>query len=541
MEDVKVIELPEKDSIDPVHYLITETDDGTRKVQAKYLRSLIATSFVYDTIDDLKASETQLVEGDICVTLGYHEKGDGGGSRYVITYNPGIAEDGMKVHYLSFSDTLRAEIILTDTVNVHQFGAYGDGSHDDITAIQSAIDTGLSVKFNTGKKYVVRTPIILNKSGIILEGNNAIIVPKFVYAFEIGLEEENINNITLRDFIIDSYDSTMSLSITNVDDCILDCVKLFNSNKAIKCVNSIVIINDSYIIATKDSKNSVGITIDGDDIYRCNVSVNDTIFEYMNTCIYVHSSGIDGHIINTRNITLKNMKSDSIFANVMSNTSAFTIENYRGHENTKILYAAEVADKIHIDIRNIYEFADEAISSISYNSVMNISGYVHNSIERVIPNSIDSDKPVSVLSIEDDNDGIYNSRYGVLFGQISGTLYTNVSWTSMNPPYYNGDIEQAGTLVDFANPLSYDEEISIFSNSVWVSELRNAVINLCGNSNLEEINGGMNGQIIMVRSENNKSVCSKELNIELKEASVPLGPYTYVTLKRIGNIWTQIG
>ena len=116
MEEIKIRQLPEKSSVSPTDYLIIEDEDGTKRSFVRNFRSLILTSLHFDTIDDLKNSVGMgLKEGDICETLGYHHVGDGGGAKYRITYNPTAVEDGKLVHYLSYSDTLRAEIILGST------------------------------------------------------------------------------------------------------------------------------------------------------------------------------------------------------------------------------------------------------------------------------------------------------------------------------------------------------------------------------------------------------------------------------------------
>ena len=63
---------------------------------------------------------------------------------------------------------------LRDFVNVADFGAVGDGAHNDTTAIQAAIDSvsanGGTVYFNPGK-YLITDTLIANK-GVLLNGQN---------------------------------------------------------------------------------------------------------------------------------------------------------------------------------------------------------------------------------------------------------------------------------------------------------------------------------------------------------------------------------
>lgn len=87
----------------------------------------------FDTVADMKAA-TNLVAGDYAKTLGYYSKNDGGGALYKITSTE------PSTYYELLNSSSYAELVDTGDIVPEMFGAYGDGTHDDTTAIQSAID-----------------------------------------------------------------------------------------------------------------------------------------------------------------------------------------------------------------------------------------------------------------------------------------------------------------------------------------------------------------------------------------------------------------
>ena len=93
--------------------------------------------YYYDNVATMKLDDT-LKDGDTCITLGYYEINDGGNGVYKIIDDSSLEDDGGSIHELN--NGLKAQLIIEDKVNIKQFGAYGDGEHDDTIAIQTTLN-----------------------------------------------------------------------------------------------------------------------------------------------------------------------------------------------------------------------------------------------------------------------------------------------------------------------------------------------------------------------------------------------------------------
>ena len=135
----------------------------------------VAPVFGYDTVSDMKDA-TNLAAGTIARTLGFYSKNDKGGAYYSIV-DSGTADERKTI---ALSNSLYAVLIETPETTVNQYGAYGDGVHDDYDAIQYAIENNQfgTVKFadctyaidSTLKTYVDNT----KKTSFILEPTTTI-------------------------------------------------------------------------------------------------------------------------------------------------------------------------------------------------------------------------------------------------------------------------------------------------------------------------------------------------------------------------------
>jgi hypothetical protein len=131
-------------------------EDGTlQEIITTYIQSNV--TWTFDTVADMQLG-TNFVDGSYARTLGYYAINDGGAGEYKIrTKTESDTPDGGSL--IAISETLVAELTYTTNVNVKQFGAYGDGTHDDTTAIQNAIDYVKSIIIDNDD-IVVDEPIV---------------------------------------------------------------------------------------------------------------------------------------------------------------------------------------------------------------------------------------------------------------------------------------------------------------------------------------------------------------------------------------------
>ena len=125
----------------------------------------------YPNVASLKA-DTGLTEGKLVKTEGYFDKQYVGGAYYDIVSSTNFTVDNGNC--IQLDNGLFAELHpINNTVTVNQFGAYGDGEHDDSKAIQLALNSGYeNVKFES-KKYKSNASITLSTNNLSLIGNES--------------------------------------------------------------------------------------------------------------------------------------------------------------------------------------------------------------------------------------------------------------------------------------------------------------------------------------------------------------------------------
>ena len=118
----------------------------------------------YDNLAALKAAEN-LVEGSFVRTYGYYTYNDGGEAFYKVRQvtNQDTEDDAYIVAL--HDENLVAELMIGEKINVKQVGAKGNGTDDDITAINKALEKidEYPIYFPKGN-YLVSSSIIMDYS-----------------------------------------------------------------------------------------------------------------------------------------------------------------------------------------------------------------------------------------------------------------------------------------------------------------------------------------------------------------------------------------
>ena len=155
----------------------------------------------YSSVDDMK-TDTNLTAGKIVKTEGYYNKNLGGGAYYDIVSTTSLSVDNATC--IQLDNGLYAELhAINDTVSVNQFGAYGDGEHDDANTIQLALNSGYCNVSFENDRYKFSSPIKLITSNLTILGNDATLFwdedveANWQQFYIMGTENEYVNNINI--------------------------------------------------------------------------------------------------------------------------------------------------------------------------------------------------------------------------------------------------------------------------------------------------------------------------------------------------------
>lgn len=145
----------------------------------------LQTTFTFDSVADMK-SATNLINGCYARTSGFYSYNDGGGAYYKVRQftSADVIDDAV---IIALNDnTLIAELIINNVINVKQFGCKGDGIENDTVNMQKAINfayhlVGSSIydsyKLYIPKgKYLVSNQLTFNSSSLIGSEHSNIVV-----------------------------------------------------------------------------------------------------------------------------------------------------------------------------------------------------------------------------------------------------------------------------------------------------------------------------------------------------------------------------
>lgn len=173
------IDSQDKEIAMAVDYMKTNINQTTSNIISDMINNgEIEVKLRYDNVSTMK-EDTSVLAGEVLETLGYYNKNDGAGSRYLTRQKTETdVEDNGAIHFLK--NNLVAELIVSEKITVNQFGAKGDGVSDDTVAIQKAMDYAMDNKLKlefVRKTYIISNSLVINRPkgylGLIIDGNNA--------------------------------------------------------------------------------------------------------------------------------------------------------------------------------------------------------------------------------------------------------------------------------------------------------------------------------------------------------------------------------
>lgn len=538
---VKVRDLETKYNLELTDTVVIEDNDGTKTTPVSSFKSVISAGLFYNTVEDMKAASFR--EGEIVYTLGYHSPNDGGGAMYVIKYDPAAMEDNALIHYLYTSDTLRAELVLNDlsSINVLQFGVYGDGSHDDTIAFNNAIKSGYQL-YIPKREYKLGNPLMPISNSIL-----------------------DFNGSTL---LSSSIEPAISIALNSERSDIVIC------NAVIKCRNGISVYEDASNIEIKnihivpdDTYNTIGITIYG---VPCNVNIHDTV-------IGLPTNFTDETTIMTGiRVELGAASSSTYRTNVLNISNCIIYATQygiliqgSGHQDQIIIhdctFIGKRATEHHDSHAGLLVLSNAISVQVSrcifrrFMTAINITGTAQSEvatcdiavIESGMMYSLGSNK--STLSLFG-----YQKYIGIgvretmvyIFGLVHGKLrlYTDITASAEKSNYHvmwtdPHDPGATGEIFDFVDP-TYTTTIiddGYFDvNTMILTTIRNTTIRYGGNKNISAIANGIKNQIITLTVDRNINVLASN-SITLKSgSSFALNSSNSITLKNTGSKWVQI-
>lgn len=514
-ENRMVQELPEKSQVELNDRFILEDEDGTKLGTVKALKKLISTNIFFPTVEDMKSATFS--EGEIVRTLGYHSVNDGGAGIYLITYAPEAASDDAITHYLYTSDTLRAILITDDNYLTPEVcGAYGDGVHDDSSKINYIIEKGYSVRFIPSHKYLIKSPIKL-KSNLRLNFAGAEIIPIMCNMIE-GIFNyatcPNLSNIVIENFNVDLENGLNAIRITapttniTIRNFSITNIKLYAIR--FSCVENADIYDFKCSGKTGSTDNIFVGLEDWTNYYPGYnmVATKCTIRDGSITGVY---PAVKGPAVDTSTVTITRCKYIADKDNQISN-----------------LFRASDANDCAFNISDITGTCNELViaSELGKYNIRDINVDCNYLIRNVAP---DIDIIIS---------GDINIKEGTLLQSMMGNLYINTNSINVNQ-IMDGDFTSfTGKVYDGVHPGEHYISMLPIDGEISLNDIRTMNIDI--RANLKKINGGVEGQILRIKSDG-AFIVKADGEIQMKDDIDRLGNANdIITLVYRNNKWIQV-
>ena len=527
--ELMIRDLPIKYSYNEYDYIIVEGRDGTRLAPLNSIMNEYASKILfYDSVEDLKHTN-DLELGSIAMTLGNRCRGDGGRATYRIETGIGLDANDSTIIELYNKPLLKAVLIIEPDMNVKQFGAYGDGSHDDTGMIINAINNCDIIKFPVGEYLITYT--------IEIPANKQLIGPGTILTREEGIIHiENVNDLYIdglnlkisnnKNGIVMNHSHTITISNFHID-------KIQDNGSGIIIQNSKDILLENFTISGEyDTGNGIYFKDDEEDqdnsIQR--VIIKDGIFHYLRNGLNIDTQSINGLVIE---------KCKFSFSNNEDGTSAIQISNANAYLNISDCYM--INGTYGVKVNNSDNHSGKiSVDSLTVNSTNKI--YMFNSLNTDLILS-----GVHIYHTENENDYVFDIVNNPIL--LTNAEFAYDGYLLLNPIL---NTNHTGSLSDnkfpehnLINPIIV--KVTGIRSSVDVSKytFSNTVLyfDFVGSSDLDllitGITGGLNGQMIYIVGDTNIILPKTGSGYEISK-QITLSPYNGIRLLRINNKWVQM-
>ena len=480
---------------------------------------------IYPNVASMKA-DTGLTDGQLVQTESYWDKQYGGSAYYDIVSSTSLAVDDGKC--IQLDNGLYAELHpINNTVTVNQYGAYGDGEHDDANSIQLALNAGYGNVTFESERYNINDFITFSNSNISILGNNARLIMQdgfqlsdsYNWAFFIGgTQEERINNVNLYNLKIEtgninfSRENVVQVQIQHIENLkIYNCeflVSEIDGNKTRPTTNIWILGNTNNVNIDNCniinlSNGNVGGNVWISDPYDTDINTIKISNNYIEKSSHDETIGIwDGTI---KNIIIENNEFNIHEENVDNPSDMnFTFGNSGGILQNLVFSN----NKVYCESKNYFVDINpaEGSSSISIvnnniewmfrSSVMRYNPVFHNSSDviveisgnNIIYNTIDEDNP-GIYSFADENENFYNNnitingklqalqfidnnsdRINTKFDSNNIIINTDIYWLYSGYYFCNNTVELKGFLNNyrtvFKASFQLENDVKILNNTI---------------------------------------------------------------------------
>lgn len=298
--------------------------DGTlQEIIANFLNSNAL--WCFNSVNDMKQAPN-LIAGSFAKTLGYYKPDGNGSGLYKIRnkLSTDIVDNGKLIQ---LNNNLIAELI-TNYVDVKQYGAKGDGISDDTQFIQNAINNFNTIIFNKGnflftelsiktnKKLIGKNSAVISGKSIIINGNN-VTFEHIKYDGKnnsTGIKVRGANSV---------FDNCEIYNIKNNDNSLGVGIDILNTNNSI--------ISNSYFHDFISGNEDASVGEDAGAI-RCIRSYGSQKINIFNNKFEKLSGHKDGDIIHISSGTLGTIDNNFPY----NGTRRANLQNIKIHNNTFI-------------------------------------------------------------------------------------------------------------------------------------------------------------------------------------------------------------